>query len=165
MPEVTTTYLEMTSREQLHARRVNDPRFDVREATVPQWQVNRFLYLYIGEQWGWSDKRSWPDERWQRYVAADLRTWLGFYDGSIAGYFELHRAHDEVEIAYFGLAPEFIGRGFGGALLTRALEEAWDCDATRVWVHTCTLDHPAALRNYEARGMRIYKAVTEQRAG
>jgi GNAT superfamily N-acetyltransferase len=155
----------MTTRGDLKPRDASDPRFEIREATVPQWQVNRFLYSYVGEPWGWSDKRVWPDERWQRYVDMDLRTWLSLYDGSIAGYFELHRANGEVEISYFGLTPEFIGRGYGGVLLTRALEEAWNWNATRVWVHTCTLDHPAALRNYEARGMRVYKVVTEQRAG
>jgi GNAT superfamily N-acetyltransferase len=55
--------------------------------------------------------------------------------------------------------PEFIGRGFGGALLTSAIEEAWRMSPsiTRVWVHTCTWDHPDALANYQARGMVIYK--------
>lgn len=67
----------------------------------------------------------------------------------------MRREKSEVEIAYFGLAPHFVGRGLGGALLTSAIEEAWRWDASRVWVHTCSLDHPSALRNYEARGMRI----------
>ena len=57
-------------------------------------------------------------------------------------------------------APEFIGRGLGGALLTHAIEQAWTSGAKRVWVHTCELDHPAALTNYEARGMRTYKTGT-----
>jgi GNAT superfamily N-acetyltransferase len=57
------------------------------------------------------------------------------------------------------LLPEFIGRGLGGALLTSAIEEAWRMSPsiTRVWVHTCTLDHPGALANYQSRGMVIYK--------
>jgi GNAT superfamily N-acetyltransferase len=57
------------------------------------------------------------------------------------------------------LLPKFIGRGFGGALLTSAIEKAWQMSPsiTRVWVHTCTLDHPRALANYQARGMVIYK--------
>src|SRR5918995_1859877 len=71
------------------------------------------------------------------------------------GYFEL-RAHqdDSVEIAYFGLLPDFIGRGWGKYLLTRAVQSAWQQGPRRVWLHTCTLDHPAALPNYLKRGFR-----------
>jgi GNAT superfamily N-acetyltransferase len=67
-----------------------------------------------------------------------------------------------VEIAYFGLLPAFIGRGLGGALLTNAIEEAWQMSPERVWVHTCTLDHPSALANYQARGMEVYKVESPQ---
>mgnify|MGYP001605807776 FL=1 len=68
-----------------------------------------------------------------------------------------------MEIAYFGLAEDFIGRGFGGYLLTRAIESAWAWEGTRrVWVHTCTLDHPSALNNYMSRGMQIYKKEIEE---
>jgi GNAT superfamily N-acetyltransferase len=76
----------------------------------------------------------------------------------VAGYFELEK-HDDasVEIAYFGLRPEFFGRGLGGELLTRAAQEAWRVGATRVWLHTCTLDSPQALPNYLARGFQPFK--------
>ncbi len=155
----------MTSPADLRPRHTRDGRLAVGEATVRQWQVNRFLYLYIGGSWGWTDKRCWPDERWQKYVGSPaLRTFLAFHDGSIAGFYELHTQEGEVEIAYFGLAPEFIGHGLGGPLLTSAIEEAWRWNASRVWVHTCTLDHPAALRNYEARGMRICATSMENRS-
>ena len=137
----------------------------MQSAIVSQWQLNRFLYLHVGGPWSWTDKFDWPDERWQAYVGSPaLRTFIGFYEGSIAGYCELHRKNGDVEIAYFELTPEFIGRGFGGPLLTSAIEEAWRWDAARVWVHTCTLDHPAALRNYEARGMRIYSTIDSAKA-
>jgi GNAT superfamily N-acetyltransferase len=163
--EVTTTYLEIGALEELQRKAAADARFEVREAIVPQWQVNRFLYCSVGEQWGWTDKRTWTDERWQAYVeSADLRTFIGFIDESIAGYYELQKKSNEVEIAYFGLAPEFIGHGLGGALLSSAIENAFAWGAERVWVHTCTLDHPAALRNYVARGMRVYATSTERRA-
>ncbi len=164
MQAVTTTYLEMTSPADLNLRHSTDDHFAVREATVRQWQVNRFLYLYIGDSWGWTDKRSWSDERWLNYAGSPtLRTFLAFHGGAIAGYYELHKNAGEVEIAYFGLASEFIGSGLGGPLLTNALEQAWGWNAGRVWVHTCSLDHPAALRNYEARGMKIYATSNENR--
>ena len=166
MTEVTTTYLEICALDELRRKPAADARFEVREAGVRQWQVNRFLYCYVGETWGWNDKRTWPDERWQAYVdSAGLRTFIGLIEGSIAGYYELQKKSRHVEIAYFGLTQAFIGRGLGGALLTSAIEQAFAWDATRVWVHTCTLDHEAALANYVARGMRVYKTSTERRAG
>ena len=165
MTEVTTTYLEIGALENLKPKQPTDQRFAVREVIVPQWQLNRFLYCYVGERWAWNDKRSWADERWQRYVeSGDLRTFIGAMEGSIAGYYELQKKAENVEIAYFGLTPEFIGGGVGGALLTSAIEEAFAWDAKRVWVHTCTRDHPAALPNYLARGMKVYSSSTERRA-
>jgi GNAT superfamily N-acetyltransferase len=164
MTEVTTTYLQMTTAADLRPQKSRDPLFDVREAMVPQWQVNRFLYCLVGEQWAWIDKRSWTDEQWKSYVASEqLRTFVALFGGSIAGYYELHRDDARaVEIVYFGLAPEFIGRGLGGALLSDAISRAWAWDASRVWVHTCTHDHPAALANYQSRGMQIYHRETRQ---
>jgi GNAT superfamily N-acetyltransferase len=78
--------------------------------------------------------------------------------GTPAGYFELERQHEAaVELAYFGLLSRFIGKGIGGTLLTAAINRAWEMGAQRVWVHTCTLDHPQALSNYQARGFRIVR--------
>ena len=164
MADVTITYLEMRSPAALRPRPSPDPCFAVREAIVPQWEVNRFLYFFVGGRWDWTDKQSWSFEQWRSYVEADtLRTFIATLEGSIAGYYELRRdAAHAVEIVYFGLTPSFIGRGFGGALLTDAIERAWAWDAERVWVHTCTRDHPAALKNYQARGMVIYDRKTHE---
>ena len=149
----------MRSPLELRAKRSTDERFAVREATVKQWQFNRFLYEFVGRDWSWTDKRHWTEQQWQAYAEADhLRTFTACYDGSVAGYFEM-RPDDigGMEIAMLGLAPKFIGRGFGAALVTAALESAWSLKPARVWLHTCTLDHPSALTNYQARGLRIYK--------
>jgi GNAT superfamily N-acetyltransferase len=164
MPTVVTTYLEMRSPDELRPKRFLDERFWIGEAAIRQWQVNRFFYLTVGQAWGWNDKRFWTDEQWRAYAESErLRTFVGYWDGSPAGYYELLRHDDRsIEIAYFGLMPAFLGRGLGGALLTSALEEAWKTDPPRVWVHTCTLDHPAALANYEARGMKVYKTETHE---
>ena len=163
MTTITTYYLEMTSPSSLNAK--EDSRgLQVRECEIKQYRFNRFLYQLVGESWQWIDKLSWSDEQWQGFAEADdLRTWVAYCEGSPAGYYELQRQEDgNVEIVYFGLAPAFIGQGFGGYLLTHALCSAWAWEGTRrVWVHTCTLDHPAALRNYEARGMRVYRETTK----
>ena len=161
-----TTYLEMRTPDQLSPKRA-DARFQVREETERDWHFNRDLYFRVGEEWDWVDKRPWTDDQWKEYAAApELRTFAGYYDGVLAGYYELRQdAECGTEIAYFGLLPEFIGRGLGGALLTSAIEEAWSprgaIAPVRVWVHTCNRDHPLALANYQARGMRVYRVERE----
>lgn len=158
MPEIITYYLEMKSPQMLKEK-AKPEDFDVIEAEVKQYQLNRFLYQFVGETWQWKDKNSLTVEEWKDYAENDnLRTWVAYYRGSIAGYFELQRQADaNVEIIYFGLAPGFIGKGFGGYLLSCAIKSAWAWgDTKRVWVHTCSLDHESALNNYLARGFEIY---------
>jgi GNAT superfamily N-acetyltransferase len=153
------TYLEMRSPEQLRPRRCAEGRLQIRGRTEGDWRFNRDLYFAVGADWAWTDKRSWSDEQWQEYaLAPELRSFGGYCYETLAGYYELHRDTDGgVEIAYFGLLPAFIGEGLGGALLTDAIERAWLMTpaVNRVWVHTCTRDHPRALANYQARGMVI----------
>ena len=97
----------------------------------------------------------------QRFADPDVSLWLLSSRGSPAGYFELRRHGDgSVEVAFFGLLPEFVGRGWGGHLLTLAVREAWAMRPARVWLHTCTLDHPAALHNYVKRGFRPVREET-----
>jgi ribosomal protein S18 acetylase RimI-like enzyme len=128
------------------------------------------MYVAVGRTWKWIDKLPWTDERWNEYASdPNLRTFAAHYDKVLVGYYELQRSdvpstpprrdEYEVEIAYFGLLPDFIGRGLGGALLTSAIESAWAWEPTpsRVWVHTCNRDHPNAVKNYQARGFKIYK--------
>jgi GNAT superfamily N-acetyltransferase len=164
MPEILTTYLQMSALDEIVPASRSDPDFAVREAVERQWPLNRSLYRLVGERWAWKDKLLWSDQQWESYVASEqLRTFVASWHGATAGYYELRRDDAQaVEIAYFGLAPDFIGHGYGGALLTDALKRAWVWGAQRVWVHTCTLDHPAALKNYQARGMQIYDRKTHQ---
>lgn len=164
MPDITVYYLQMLDRGQLRPR-LDSHGLQVAECEVKQFQLNRFLYQYVGESWDWQDRLVWTDQQWQDYVQRDeLRTWLAISQGSPAGYYELERQEgDEVEIRYFGLAPAFIGKGFGGYMLSHAIQSAWDWgQVSRVWVHTCNLDHPSALRNYQARGFDLYKTEVEQ---
>jgi GNAT superfamily N-acetyltransferase len=159
MSRLITTYLEMRSPEQLQPKQNADPRFQIREQRDRDWRFNRDLYFRVGDQWEWIDKRPWSDEQWKNYATAPaLRTFAAYYDDTLAGYYELRRdTEGGVEIAYFGLLPEFIGRGLGGVLLTSAIEEAWRMSPKRVWVHTCNRDHPQALANYQGRGMVVYE--------
>ena len=119
----------------------------------------RRLYRDVGGKWHWVDRSFWSDDRLAAHLASpDTLVCECVADETSAGFFELNR-HDDgsVEVAYFGLLEWAMGRGFGKALLTRAAEEAWSLGATRVWLHTCTLDSPRALPNYRARGFREMK--------
>jgi GNAT superfamily N-acetyltransferase len=154
-----TTYLEMTTPADLKSKPL-PPELTVIECEEPQFEFNRFLYGLVGSKWEWGDLDDWSDEQWREVVESDaLRTWVAYYRGSVAGYYELFKTEsDGTEIRYFGLAPTCIGKGFGGPLLSHAIRSAWNWRGThRVWVHTCTFDHPSALSNYVARGMAVYR--------
>lgn len=161
----TIWHLEMRSPEQLNAKSLSHPNAQLMEARVKQGELNRFLYQLIGQHWQWFDKNSWTLEQWRNHAERDeVRTWLLLVDGSPAGYYELERQPgNQVEILYFGLAKPFIGLKLGGALLSEAIRSAWawQDDAgrlpERVWVHTCSDDHPSALANYQARGFELFK--------
>lgn len=132
----------------------------------------RELYGGVGRDYHWRDRLPWTDEQVAAHLASPaIRLWVLRQEGAPRGFFELAR-HDDgsVEIAYFGLMPGVTGRGLGRALLSAAIAAAWGPDPrpSRVWVHTCTLDHPAALPNYLARGFRITRTeryVTDVPAG
>ncbi|GLS84032.1 GNAT family N-acetyltransferase [Paraferrimonas haliotis] len=157
--QVSIYYLEMLQFEQ--AKLITAAQdMTVVEAKLDEFQFNRYLYQLVGQHWQWHDKLNHSEQQWRNYVERpQLRTWVGYCQGSIAGYFELEFDSDgNTEIKYFGLAPKFIGKGYGGYLLSQAIEKAWQQTSTkRLWVHTCTLDHPKALTNYQARGFKLYK--------
>jgi RimJ/RimL family protein N-acetyltransferase len=158
MAEALTVWsLEMLDPAQLRPA-ARQAALETRECTLPQWELNRFLYQLVGAPWQWHAKLGWSEEQWRAWTGnPDLRTWIAWHSGTIAGYYELHRqSGDSVEIAYFGLAPRFIGKGLGGDMLGRCIADAWALGARRVWVHTCSLDHPSALANYQSRGLKIF---------
>ena len=152
----TITYLEMNSREELRpsASMVKVYRRYTRNAGF-----SRSLYADVGGEYNWIDRSDWTDGQWlERLALPNVETWLSYHAGDVAGFFELEMQDGgDVEIVYFGLLPRCVGRGLGGAMLTAAAQRAWDMGASRVWLHTSSLDHPHALPNYLARGFRVYK--------
>lgn len=159
--QVITYYLELTNPAQLVPSSTPHPPFTLVQAQIPCPPLNRFLYATVGGQWYWVERLGWTYREWQGYVEREcLETWIAYVSGTPAGYYELELQSDaNVQIVYFGLLPQFVGQGLGGTLLTTAVERAWAMGARRVWVHTCTSDHPSALPGYQARGFRIYDEV------
>ncbi|HEV7216934.1 MAG TPA: GNAT family N-acetyltransferase [Chloroflexota bacterium] len=163
--DVTTWYLELRQPQDLRGRPAPLADLAVLRAEAPSPEFGRFLYTAVGGDWYWSDRLAWDDACWQQRLSKPgVETWVVYQAGTPAGYFELEAPGDgSVEIAYFGLLPAFIGNGIGGYLLTVAVQRAWTLGASRVWLHTCSLDGPHALANYQARGFRIYHQETAPR--
>lgn len=157
--QVTRTYLQMTQPKQLRRFVVSDPSLALEPVARPTVALAQRLYHEVGAHYHWVDRDQWSPAEWERYVGAPgFELHLLKQGGETAGFFELTRDADgAVEIALFGLLPRFLGQGLGKHLLTLATERAWASGAGRVWLHTCTLDHPAALPNYLKRGFEIYK--------
>ena len=148
----------MESRDLLVPAKSSIAELTVQKSTVPCPELNRFLYTAVGGDWFWVDRLGWNYAQWKENVdRPELETWIAYLSGTPAGYFELEQQYEVgVEIVYFGLLPQFIGQGIGSILLTRAVERAWELTEKRVWVHTCTLDGPAALTCYISRGFKLY---------
>jgi ribosomal protein S18 acetylase RimI-like enzyme len=155
----TRTYLEMRSPHDLRAAAAPFEGVRIERATARAPSFWRYLYTEVGRAHHWIDRLPWTDDDIVRYLSDPaIQLWVMTSGGTPAGYFELRTVDDDsVEIAYFGLLPDFIGRGLGKYLLSVAVEHAWALGPSRVWLHTSTLDHPAALSNYRARGFTVFK--------
>lgn len=158
--EITTWYLSQTSPADLRPAASVDVAVTRAEVVSPE--LNRFLYSSVGGDWHWVDRLGWTWQQWHDCLARPgVETWVAYLRGTPAGYVELDGTVDgEVEIAYFGLLPAFVGQGIGGHLLTVGIRRAWELASRRVWLHTCSLDGPTARANYEARGMSLYRTET-----
>jgi GNAT superfamily N-acetyltransferase len=160
--EVTIVYLEMWARPAPWQR--PPPRADVQvmHAERPSVSFYRYLYDHVGGPWLWYERRLMSDDR-LRAIVQDPAVHVHVLQvaGVPAGYAELDcRTAGEIELAYFGLLPEFIGQGLGAYFLAWAVNRAWDLSPRRVWVHTCSLDHRRALDCYRDAGFSEYARET-----
>ncbi len=161
--QVTTYYLELRSVEEFTPSGTEAPGLEIREARIACPELGRFLYTAVGRAWRWTDRLSWPYSKWLAHLERpEVEVWIAYLGGVIAGYVELERQPEEsVEIAYFGLLHQFMGKGIGGVLLSDAVERAFRNGAQRVWLHTCSLDSPQAMENYRARGFVLFDEETK----
>ena len=160
--EVIRTYLQMVAPDELKAALFADNRLRVEQVIECPPSFFRYLYSEVGRNYHWVDRLGWTNEQIRAYISQPSVTlWVLYCAGAPGGYFELRQSEDDsVEIAYLGLLEEFIGRGLGKYLLTNAAKQAWEKTTSRIWVHTCTLDHPAALSNYLNRGFKQFRQET-----
>jgi GNAT superfamily N-acetyltransferase len=163
--DVTTWYLEQTSRADLLTAKQPAIEIGIALSEVPSPEFSRFLSTAVGGDWHWTNRLPWTWQQWADWLDRGVETWVAYHRGTPAGYAELVPQDDAtVEITCFGLLPWAVGKGVGGHLLEFTAARAWDLaerqpdrePTRRVWLHTCSLDSPVALANYQARGFRIY---------
>ena len=150
-------YLEINSIKDLKTKQIPSDNFFLKEAEKDKFDLNKFFYKQIGKKHEWIDRLIWQDKNWMDYISdKNLKTFILQNNNDLVGYFELIFNGNDCEIAYFGILEEYIGKGYGGFLLSEALRIGFN-HAKRIWVHTCSLDHPNAIENYKSRGMKIFK--------
>ena len=159
--EILRKYLEIKSLEDFKEVKKPSENYSVDLVNPRDFQLNKFFYKNVGNKYEWVDRLVWTDQNWIDYISNErLSTYILKENSEIAGYFELifHHSIGETEIAYFGILEEYFGKKLGGYLLSEAIKKSFSLNCKRVWVHTCSLDHQNALKNYLARGMKIFKS-------
>lgn len=162
--EVATivTTLEMTKRPP--ARPMPDSALRLVRWDAPSPDRYRALFRRIGAPWLWFSRLVMDDARLTEIIHDAAISIFAVVDrqGIEVGMLELdHRTAGACELSYVGLIPELAGKGHGRWLMAQALAFAWRKDVVRVWVHTCTLDHPRALGFYRASGFTAISRTVE----
>ncbi|MBO6826635.1 MAG: GNAT family N-acetyltransferase [Sneathiella sp.] len=157
---VTITYLRMTDgpRPQ-NITPPAEPHAIIR-AEKPTVSFYRYLYDAVGRDWGWVDRKKLSDQELKNVIQhKDTEIFVLYVRGTPAGYAELNYRNypAAVDLAYFGIMPEFIGLKIGPYFLNWAIEQAWYRDPDCVTVNTCTMDHPKALPLYQRFGYVPYE--------
>lgn len=130
----------------------------------PDLAKYRLLFARVGAPWLWFSRAVMSGTAVEAVIGDPAVEIFAVTDprGIEVGLLELDfRELPNCEISYFGLVPELTGGGHGRWLMAETLARAWRKDVTRVWVHTCTLDHPSALSFYRAQGFVPYKREVE----
>ena len=161
--EISRKYLEIKSLDDFKEVIRPSENYSVELLNPIGFQLNKFFYKNIGKKHKWVDRLIWTDQKWIDYVSNKKLSTYILKDGEdLVGYFELIFYKDirESEIAYLGILEEYFGKKLGGYLLSEAIKKSFSLGSIRTQVHTSSLDHKNALKNYLARGMKIYKSET-----
>ena len=161
--QIERNYLEISSLKELKECKAISDIYSVKNVEPADFQLNRFFYKQVGKKHNWVDRLVWSEKQWIEYTSdKKVKTFVLKKDNDLVGYFELiiHEDENEVEIAYLGLLEEYQNQNLGSFLLSSAIKNSFSNQIKRVWVHTCSLDHKNALKNYIARGMKVFKTET-----
>jgi GNAT superfamily N-acetyltransferase len=157
------TFLEMTAPPENRLPQIDAPHLALKPWKDADPDAYRALFKLIGENWLWTSRLMMADEKLIATLRhPDVEVYRLFRNEWVAGLLELDfRNPGQCELAFFGLAPDEIGKGAGRFLMSEATRRAWTKPIKRFWVHTCTLDHPAALTFYRRSGFTPYQTAVE----
>ena len=158
--KIERNYLEINSLKDLKESDIHPRGYFVKNIEPADFQLNKFFYKNVGKKHNWVDRLIWTEKQWYQYISnKKVKTYVLKKSDDLVGYFELiiHSDKNEVEIAYLGLLEEYQNQKLGSYLLSSAIKNSFLNNPKRVWVHTCSLDHKNALKNYISRGMKIFK--------
>lgn len=150
----TVTFLEMYDRPLLHVPPPPFKSYALLLAEMPSVPFYRYLYHMVGRDYHWVFRKRMQDTELAALLAdPQVEIYVAYVGGIPAGYFELDfREMPVVELSYFGIIDEFVGKGLGRFLLAQAIDIVWQRGPERMHVQTCTLDHPRALPLYQRMG-------------
>tara|TARA_B100001540_G_scaffold14486_1_gene12590 strand:+ start:502 stop:1005 length:504 start_codon:yes stop_codon:yes gene_type:complete len=161
--KIKRNYLEIRSINELMVTKKPYENINLEKVDPPDFQLNKFFYKEVGRNHRWTDRLIWTDKNWTDYLnKTGVFTYILKNKENLVGYFEqnFNSQKSECEIAYFGILEEYVGKKLGGYLLSEAIKKSFINNSKRVWVHTCSLDHEHALKNYLSRGMKIFQTDT-----
>lgn len=126
---------------------------------IPSVDEYRKLFTEVGKKWLWSSRLVMSEKELKNIITdPKVEIFLFKVNKTLAGFTELDRRFtNDIELAFLGLIPDFIGKGLGKYLLYWAIQKAWSYNPARLWLHTCTNDHPNALELYKKVGFKIFK--------
>jgi GNAT superfamily N-acetyltransferase len=156
----TITYMEM-ARPPAESAPADPPQIRIERASGITVAFYRYLYNEVGGPWLWYERRAMDDVTLAVLLHNPaIEVFVAYAKGVPAGYFELDRRHPtDVDLAYFGLLPDFIGKSLGHWFLRRAIDQAWTYRPRLVTVNTNSFDHERALANYQRVGFVVARRV------
>lgn len=148
------TYLTMTEKPDWTNAPMKRSGLKLRQQRKFDLNQYRALFRDVGEDWLWSSRLAYDDAKLASRIHADnVELFEITFEGNVAGMMELCRnTPQDIELTFFGLTPAFTGKGLGRDLMHLTLNQAWTGHAEKLWLHTCTFDHPAALKFYQGCG-------------
>lgn len=155
---VTITYLEQKERPVLPTPPKPVGKVAIMRVEQPPIHFYRYLYRLVGDPWKWVSRRRLSDAELAEIIHDDnVYLYCLYVSGAPAGFAEIDaRNIKNVELKFFGLAPDFTGRRLGRFFLTNIIDLAWALNPKRVMLETCTLDHAAALPLYQKCGFKVF---------
>ncbi|MEH6728283.1 MAG: GNAT family N-acetyltransferase [Hyphomicrobiales bacterium] len=150
------TYLQIVGKPDWTQTRSSHPGLILIQNRAFDLDQYRALFREVGEKWLWSSRLRSDDVQLSIQIhAANVELFEVMFEGAVVGMVELCRHSPEnIELSFFGLKPQFTGKGLGRDLMQLTLNHAWTAETRKLWLHTCTFDHPAALKFYQACGFR-----------